>query len=131
VAWEIESSDQVKGWRGSLDAISAERFEAALQLLQQSGPGLGRPTADTVHHSRHQNMKELRVGSMRALFAFDSRRTAVLLVAGDKSNDWKGWYRRNVPVADRLFDAHQRSIGGGDHRWRALGIGAKSAASER
>ena len=34
---------------------------------------------------------------MRALFAFDPRRRAVMLLGGDKTNDWKGWYVRNIP----------------------------------
>jgi len=131
MSWEVESSEQVRQWRRSLDPISAERFEATVELLQRKGPGLGRPSADTITGSRHPNMKELRVGNTRALFAFDSHRRAVLLVAGDKSNDWKGWYKRNIPVADRMFDAHQRSIGGGEQRWAARGTGARSAVSGR
>ncbi len=56
-------------------------------------------------------MKELRPASsgaseVRILFAFDPHRQAILLVAGDKSGDWRGWYERNVPLADRRFDEH-------------------------
>ncbi|CAL9647862.1 Putative toxin HigB2 [Actinosynnema sp. ALI-1.44] len=43
---------------------------------------------------------------MRILFAFDPRRQAILLVAGDKAGDWRGWYERNIPLADRRFDEH-------------------------
>ena len=68
---------------------------AALELLQERGPQLGRPLVDTVKGSRHKNMKELRPGTsgrseVRMLFAFDSERRAIVLVAGDKSGDWKG-----------------------------------------
>lgn len=57
-------------------------------------------------------MKELRPGStgrteIRVLFAFDKERKAILLAGGDKSGDWKGWYRKNIPVADARFDEHQ------------------------
>lgn len=60
-------------------------------------------------------MKELRPGStgrteVRVLFAFDRRRRAILLVGGDKSEDWKGWYKVNVPVADDRFEEHQARI---------------------
>lgn len=60
-------------------------------------------------------MKELRPGStgrseVRVLFAFDLEREAILLVGGDKSNDWKGWYEANIPVADDRFDEHQARI---------------------
>lgn len=51
-------------------------------------------------------MKELRSsgGNLRALFAFDPRRRAVVLVGGDKTGDWSGWYKRNIPRADRRYD---------------------------
>ena len=70
---------------------------------------------DTVMASRHPNMKELRPGStgrteIRVLFAFDRQRKAILLLGGDKSCDWRGWYRINIPIADDMFDEHQRAI---------------------
>jgi len=56
-------------------------------LLEQFGPQLGRPRVDTLKGSKYTNMKELRFeatnGEWRAAFAFDPRRKAVLLVAGD------------------------------------------------
>jgi len=60
-------------------------------------------------------MKELRPGStgrteIRVLFAFDRERKAVLLVGGDKSEDWQGWYKENTPIADARFDEHQVRI---------------------
>ncbi len=60
-------------------------------------------------------MKELRPGStgrteIRALFAFDKKRQAILLVGGDKSDDWRGWYDNNIPIADDRFEAHQAKL---------------------
>ncbi len=62
-------------------------------------------------------MKELRPGStgrseLRVLFAFDPERQAILLVAGDKACNWQRWYRKNIPVADDLLDAHLRRLQG-------------------
>ena len=76
---------------------------------------MGRPLVDSVVASKHSNMKELRPGStgrteIRALFAFDKKRRAILLVGGDKSDDWRGWYRRNIPIADDRFDEHQAQL---------------------
>jgi len=119
MAWKVETKEPVKQWQRSLDPVTAHRFEGTLALLKERGPRLGRPFADTIKQSRHHNMKELRVGNMRMLYAFDSRRTAVVLVAGDKTNDWKDWYRRNIPVADRMFEQHQRGIRGGGRQWEA------------
>ena len=57
-------------------------------LLAEFGPSLGRPTVDTLKGSRIANLKELRFsasgGVWPVAFAFDRRRAAVLLIAGDK-----------------------------------------------
>ena len=62
---------------------------ALTRLLQQFGPQLGRPRVDTLNDSRHANRKELRFsaagGEWRVVFAFNTKRKAILLVAGDKS----------------------------------------------
>src|SRR5208337_2679640 len=80
-------------------------------LLEQFGPQLGRRRADTLHGSRHANMKELRFsaadGEWRVAFAFDPKRKAILLVAGDKSGgSEKRFYRELIRRADDRFDAH-------------------------
>ena len=62
-------------------------------VLEQFGPQLGRPRVDTLNGSRHANMKELRFsaadGEWRVAFAFDPKRTAILLAGGDI-----GWERK-------------------------------------
>lgn len=62
-------------------------------------------------------MKELRPGSsgrseLRVLFAFDPERRAISLVAGDKAGDWTRWYKKNIPLADALFDRHPNNMKG-------------------
>ena len=84
---------------------------ALSRLLQEFGPQLGRPRVDTLKGSRHANMKELRVsaadGEWRVAFAFDPKRKAILLVAGDKSGvSEKRFYRRLIAKADERFYAH-------------------------
>lgn len=111
--WTIRV-DYVEDWLLSLDGSSYELVMAALELLEERGPTLGRPLVDRIHESRHQNMKELRPGSsgrseLRILFAFDRNREAILLVGGDKAGHWLGWYEEAVPVADRLLDRHNAS----------------------
>jgi len=76
-----------------------------VDMLAEHGPGLGRPLVDSITGSRHANLKELRVGTCRVLFAFDPTRAAVLLVAGDKRDRWAQWYRQAVPIADDRYDA--------------------------
>jgi hypothetical protein len=116
--WEIELEDDVVDWFLKLavsDPISAALVQAAIDKLEEQGPGCGRPLVDSIKGSRHSNLKELRPGSsgsseMRILFAFDKRRTGLLLVAGDKSGQWNKWYKVNIPIADDLFDAHQARL---------------------
>lgn len=108
--WSIDYA-LVEVWLKALDEGSYEQVVAALEVLAEHGPNLGRPLVDTVSGSRHRNMKELRPGSsgrteLRVLFAFDPERQAIMLVAGDKSGDWKKWYSKNIPLADQRFDAH-------------------------
>ena len=84
---------------------------ALARLLQHFGPQLGRPRVDTLSVSRHANMKELRCsannGEWRVAFAFDPKRKAILLVAGDKSGgSEKRFYRELIRKADERFDLH-------------------------
>ena len=90
---------------------------AAIRILRDVGPTLGRPLVDTVTASRRRNMKELRPGStgrteIRVLFAFDLRRRAILLCGGDKAGNWRRWYAINIPIADDRFDEHQARMSG-------------------
>jgi len=89
-----------------LSVNDQQAIAGAIDLLAGKGPALGRPAVDSITSSRHQNMKELRSfgGHLRALFVFDPRRTAIVLLGGDKRGDWTGWYERNVPLADDLYD---------------------------
>lgn len=114
--WSVDI-ELVATWMASLDGDSREQVVAAVELLEDQGPHLGRPLVDTVSASRHKNMKELRPGSsgrteLRVLFAFDPTRHAILLVAGDKAGSWRRWYQQNIPVADDLFDDHLRTLKG-------------------
>lgn len=110
--WSVEFHPAFEEWVGELSQVDAEALLAAIRVLRDQGPTLGRPLVDTVKGSRHNHMKELRPGStgrteLRVLFAFDLDREAVLLVGGDKGGDWKGWYEANIPIADARFEEHQ------------------------
>lgn len=109
--WEVEYTDEFEVLWESLSEEEQEAIDAAVELLEQRGPALGRPLADTVHQSRHPNMKELRPAtSIRVLFVFDPRRVAILLIGGDKRGSWNRWYDEMVPVADALYDQHLAEV---------------------
>ncbi len=79
------------------------------------GPQLGRPHADTLKGSKYPNMKELRFegadGEWRAAFAFDPKRRAIVLVAGDKSGgSQKRFYKNLIAKADLRFSEHLESL---------------------
>lgn len=110
--WEVEYTDEFEAWWDALDEGEQSAVNVSVILLQECGPLLGRPHADTVKGSRHPNMKELRIQyagkPYRVLFAFDPRRTGLLLLGGDKTGNAR-WYEENIPIADRLFDEHLRA----------------------
>ena len=96
-------------WLERLTSDQQDAVVARVDLLKVHGPSLGRPIVDSIHQSRHHNMKELRVskeGALRALFVFDPLRRAVLLVGGDKSGQWERWYRDAIPAADLMYDEY-------------------------
>jgi len=111
--WEVEYTDEFGGWWDSLSAGEQEALAHDVEVLRQVGPGLGRPRVDTVNGSKFRNMKELRTQhaghALRTFFAFDPRRTAILLVGGDKSGD-KRFYERMIPLADRLYEEHLKEL---------------------
>jgi hypothetical protein len=131
--WEVEFTPEAERWVRRLVGRDANRVALAVEQLQIHGPNLGRPHVDSIRGSRHRNMKELRSvgGHLRALFAFDPRRRAVILLGGDKTHDWRGWYLRNTPLADKLYDRHLRSIGDRGSWSTRTKIGERSAGSCR
>lgn len=82
----------------------------AIDMLAETGPGLGRPLVDTLQGSSITNLKELRPRSgrdvaIRVLFVFDPWSQAVLLVAGNKAGDWSRWYQSAIPLADVAYES--------------------------
>ena len=109
MAWEVILWEDVESWLLSLDDASYDLVAAAIDHLAVVGPALGRPLVDRPIGSRYHNLKEFRPGSsgrseIRILFAFDPRRRAVLLIAGDKRGRWQQWYRESIPLAELRFD---------------------------
>ena len=110
VGWIVAIGDEFEPEFDKLHEDVRTEILAMSQLLQQFGPQLGRPRVDTLKASRHANMKEMRFsaadGEWRVAFAFDTKREAILLVAGDKSgSSEKRFYRRLVRKADERFAA--------------------------
>lgn len=108
--WNIETTDVFDKWFEALDDVDKENVLASLLLLQQKGPQLPRPYADTVKASKFMNMKELRTQSkgnpIRSFYAFDPQRTGILLCAGEKTGKEKRFYEKMIAVADHELEKH-------------------------
>ncbi len=118
--WDIEfQSDFYDEFLALSEAVQDDLL-ASLIPLQKLGPMLGRPNVDTLNASKHKNMKELRFnadgGVWRDAFAFDPERTAILLVAGDKSGTGQQrFYKTFIKKADARFDGHLLQLKGKEH----------------
>ncbi|MDO4796823.1 MAG: type II toxin-antitoxin system RelE/ParE family toxin [Coriobacteriales bacterium] len=115
----------MEDWLDTQDDETVALVFAALEVLRDVGPSLGRPLVDTITGSSLRNMKELRPASsgsseVRILFAFDPTRQAVMLLAGDKSmgksgkQRWSGWYKKAIPEAERIYRLHLAKLEGRD-----------------
>ena len=109
--WEVEFHEDFDPEFDTLPEDVQSELRSHALLLEQFGPQIGRPRVDTLKGSRHANMKELRFdaadGVWRVAFAFDPKRKAVLLIAGDKSGGGeKKFYRQLIAKADERFDEH-------------------------
>lgn len=109
--WTVQFHDAFDAEFDALPESVQDALLAHAGLLEQFGPGLGRPRVDTLKGSHHANMKELRFdaedGVWRFAFAFDPNRQAIVLVGGDKSGGGeKRFYRQLIHKADERFDEH-------------------------
>lgn len=109
--WQVLIGDEFEPEFLGLPGDVQTEILALARLLEQFGPQLGRPRVDTLKGSKHPNMKELRFdaleGVWRVAFAFDPKRMAILLVAGDKSgSSARRFYLELIRKADMRLDAH-------------------------
>jgi len=111
--WDVEITDEFEDWWDGLSESEQEDVNAKVILLQRFGPALRRPHSGVIASSKHSNMKELiiqhRGRPYRVLYAFDPRRSAILLIGGDKTGKDR-WYEIFVPVADQLYDQHLAAL---------------------
>jgi len=114
MAWDVEYTDEFGEWWDTLTEPAQIDIDAIVLLLQAHGPSLPFPYSSGVGGSKHPHMRELRVQHkgkpFRILYAFDPRRTAILLLGGDKTGNDR-WYEYALPRADRLYEEHVRTIG--------------------
>lgn len=109
MAWSVEHTDEFAQWYAGLSESQQDDIIAVGLLLIELGPQLPFPYSSGLSGSKHSHMRELRVQSggrpMRVFYAFDPRRTAIVLIGGDKTGDNR-FYERMIPTADALYDTY-------------------------
>ncbi len=113
MAYTVNASAEFGEWFSGQEADLQDRVTASVGLLEERGPQLPRPYADTLEGSKISNLKELRVQHRgepyRILYAFDPERQALLLIGGNKAGD-KRWYKRMIPLAETIFERHLATL---------------------
>lgn len=109
--WKVEFHDDFESEFDVLPEEVKDELLATAELLEKFGSQLKRPHADTLNGSKYSNMKELRFnagdGVWRVAFAFDPKRQAILLVAGDKSGvSQQRFYKQLIKKADARYKSH-------------------------
>jgi hypothetical protein len=109
--WTIIFHDEFEPEFDELLTEVQDELYAEAGFVEKFGPERGRPHVDTLKGSDYANMKELRFeaadGEWRVAFAFDPKRRAILLIAGDKTGmSEKRFYKRLIAKADARYERH-------------------------
>ena len=111
--WEVEYTDEFGEWWDTLSETEQDAVAYSVGLLQSEGPSLRFPHSSGVRQSKHSSVRELRSQCegrpLRTFYAFDPRRTAILLIVGDKTGDDR-FYDVMVPIADKIYDIYLKEI---------------------
>jgi hypothetical protein len=111
--WDVEYTDEFNQWWDTLIENEQIDVAASVGLLEACGPNLKFPYSSGIEGSQYAHMRELRIQHSgkpyRILYAFDPRRSAVLLIGGNKTGDDR-WYEKHIPLADALYTEHLRDL---------------------
>jgi hypothetical protein len=107
--WHVEYTDEFFQWWQRLSEHEHIDLTACIGLLEEQGPNLKFPHSSGINGSGHSHMRELRIQHAgepyRILYAFDPRRTAILLIGGNKTGK-DNWYKKYILIADKLYQEH-------------------------
>ncbi len=86
--YEVEVTDEFTSWWNQLSEREQDDATKVVEALEEQGTNLPKQYSSSIRTSRHGHMRELRVQSggrpIRIFYAFDPRRTAILLIGGRK-----------------------------------------------
>lgn len=114
MSWNVEYTDEFEiWWLDKLTEDEQDEIAAVVGLLERKGPQLPFPYSSSITQSKQAHLRELRIqhggNPFRILYAFDPRRTAILLIGGKKT-DQRRWYRKYIRIADRLYEEHLEQL---------------------
>jgi hypothetical protein len=111
--WEVEYTDEFEEWWLTLNEKEQAAIDSGVSLIMEFGPSLKFPHSSEIKQSRYGNMRELRRQSegkpLRVFYAFDPRRTAILLIGGNKTENDR-FYDSMVPKVDKIYDNHLKEL---------------------
>jgi hypothetical protein len=113
MSWNVEYTDEFGAWYDELSEAIQDDIDRMVDVLEARGPQLPFPYSSGIAGSSHDHMRELRVQSggrlIRIFYAFDPRRTAILLIGGDKTGE-KRFYDNMIAIADRLYNEYIKEL---------------------
>lgn len=111
--WNVEYTDEFSDWWITLTEEEQLNIAACVGLLEERGPNLMYLHSSGISGSEYTHMREPRMQHQgrpyRVLYAFDPRRTAILLIGGNKTGNDR-WYKKYIPVADKLYKQHIETL---------------------
>ena len=111
--WGVEYTNEFDEWWETLSETEQDAVAFSVGLLESEGPSLRFPHSCDVKGSRHNSMRELRSQCegrlLRTFYAFDPRRSAILLIGGDKTGNNR-FYDVMIPKADKIYDDYLKEI---------------------
>ena len=112
MAWDVKTTDEYDAWFLEQIEDGQASIRMKVELLEEYGPLLPRPHADTLKGSTLGNLKELRAQTenhvFRVAFLFDEERNAVLLIGGDKKGkNEKRFYKSLIKQAEEIYRQYQ------------------------
>jgi hypothetical protein len=115
--WNVLATEEYLTWFSKLSEYDKEEINFKVHLLEEFGPNLTRPHADTLKGSKISNLKELRIKTyehvFRIAYYFDKKRNGILLIGGDKKGqDQKLFYKNLLKEAMELIERYK------DYNWQ-------------
>jgi len=112
--WKIITSEKFDTWFLEQSDDEKAAILGKIYLLEEYGPNLSRPYADTLKGSKFANLKELRIktGShvFRVTYIFDPEQNGLILIGGDKKGkNQKKFYNDLIKASEQIYTAYLES----------------------